>query len=165
MTRSVSGRALAAVREAAVHRLLDAGTETTSGRAGVKTRPQKSHTVKLESLPQLTEVSDLEARRPRWSQRWSHSSLQVIDPKASAGAAPSWSGVMFAATARSTSDPLDGLCMLTAVLRRCSSVRLSTAVQGDIASTKHGLAMSIAAAHQYACAVSVQTCGSSSIKR
>ena len=57
------------------------------------------------------------------------------------------------------SDPFDGQCMLTAVLRRCSSVRLSTAVQGDIASTMHGLAMSIAAAHQYACAVSVQTCG------
>ena len=104
-----------------------------------------------------------EARRPRWWQRWSHSSLQVIDPKASA--APSWSGTMSIATARSTSDPLDGLCMLTAVLRRCSSVRLSTAVQGDIASTMHGLAMSIAAAHQCAYAVSVQTCGSSSIER
>ena len=51
------------------------------------------------------------------------------------------------------------------VLRRCSSVRLSTAVQGDIASTMHGLAMSIAAAHQCAYAVSVQTCGSSSIER
>ena len=59
VTRSVSGRALAAVREAAVHRLLDAGTETTSGRAGVKTRPQNSHVVKLESSPQLTKLSDL----------------------------------------------------------------------------------------------------------
>ena len=62
-------------------------------------------------------------------------------------------------------SPLDGLCMLTAVLRRCSSVRLSTAVQGDIASTMHNLAMLIAVAHQYACAVSVKTCGSSSIKQ
>ena len=29
-------------------------------------------------------------------ERWSKSSLQVIDPKASAGAAPSWSGMMSA---------------------------------------------------------------------
>ena len=94
-------------------------------------------------------------------KRWSNSSLQVIDPKASA--APSWSGMMSATIPRSLSDPLDGQCMLTAVLRRCSSVRLSTAVQGGIASTMHDLAISIAAAHQYACAVSVQTCGSSSV--
>ena len=55
--------------------------------------------------------------------------------------------------------------MLTAVLRMCSSVRLSTAVQGEIPSTMHDLVMWIAAAHQSACAVSVQTCGSCSIKR
>ena len=95
-----------------------------------------------------------EARRPWPMKRWSNSSLQVIDPKASA--APSWSGTMSIATARSTSDPLDGLCMLTAVLRRCSSVRLSTAVQGDIASTMHDLAMLIAAAHQ--CVHAQQAC-------
>ena len=73
--------------------------------------------------------------------------------------------MMPATTPRSTSDPLDGKCMLTAVLRRCSSVRLSTAVQGDIASAMHDLAMLIAAAHQLACAASVQACGSCSIKR
>jgi hypothetical protein len=39
---------LAAVREGAVHRLLDTCTETTRGRAQVKTRPQNSHVVKLE---------------------------------------------------------------------------------------------------------------------
>ena len=55
--------------------------------------------------------------------------------------------------------------MLTAVLRMCSSVRLSTAVQGEIPSTMHDLVMWIAAAHQSACAVSMQTCGSCSIKR
>ena len=52
-------------------------------------------------------------------------------------------------TARSPSDPLDGqCCMLTAVLWRCSSVNLSTAVQDDIPSTTHDLAMLIAAIHQ-----------------
>ena len=57
--RSRSGRALGAVREAADHLLLDAGTETPRGRAGVKTRPQLTHVVKLESVPQLRKVSDL----------------------------------------------------------------------------------------------------------
>ena len=63
------------------------------------------------------------------------------------------------------SDPPDRQCMLTAVLRQCSSVRLSTAVQGDIQSTMHDLVMLIAAVHQSSCAVSVQTCGRCSIKR
>ena len=74
---------------------------------------------------------------------------------------------MSSTTARSPSDPLDGQCMLTAVLRQCStsSVRLSTAVQGDIPSTMHNLVMLIAAVHQSSCAVSVQTCGRCSIKR
>ena len=45
------------------------------------------------------------------------------------------------------------------------AARLSTAVQGDIPSTMRDLMMVIAAAHRYACAVSVQTCGSCSIKR
>ena len=57
--RSRTSAALGAVREGAVHRLLDAGTETTSGRAGVKTRPQNSHVVKLERCAKLTELSDL----------------------------------------------------------------------------------------------------------
>ena len=65
-----------------------------------------------------------------------------------------------------SSDPLDRQCMLTAVvLRQCSSVRLSTAVQGDISSTMHDLVMLIASAHQSSCAVSVRTCGRCSIKR
>ena len=81
---------------------------------------------------------------------------QPFNPKASA--APSWSGMMSSTTARSPSDPLDGQCMLTAVLRQCSSVRLSTAVQGDISSTMHDLVMLTAAAHQSSCAVSVRTC-------
>ena len=104
-----------------------------------------------------------DARQPRWSQRWSRSRLQVIDPKASA--ASSWSGMMPATTARSPSDPLDGYCMLTAVVDGSSEHRLSTAVRGDIPSTMHELAMSIAAVHRYACASSVQTRGSCSIKR
>ena len=104
-----------------------------------------------------------DARQPRWSQRWSRSRLQVIDPKPSA--APSWLGMMSATTARPPSDPLDGLCMLTAVLRWCLSVCLSTAVQSDIPSTMHEMAMLITAAHRYACATSVWTCGSCSIKR
>ena len=72
---------------------------------------------------------------------------------------------MSATTARPPSDPLDGLCMLTAVLRRCSSVRLSTAVQGEIPSTMHDLVMWIAAAHWPACAGSLETCGSYAIER
>ena len=69
-------------------------------------------------------------------------------------------------TARSPSDPLDGqCCMLTAVLWRCSSVNLSTAVQDDIPSTTHDLATTIAAANQCACVASLWTRGSSSIER
>ena len=60
-------------------------------------------------------------------KRWSNSSLQVIDPKASA--APSWSGMMSATIPRSMSDPFDGQCMLTAVLRQTLKHRLSTAVR------------------------------------
>ena len=70
-----------------------------------------------------------------------------------------------AAAARPPSDLLDGQCMLTVVLRRCSSVHLSTAVQGDTPLTMHDLAMLIAAAHQSACAGSVRICGSCSSKR
>ena len=51
--------ALGAVREAADHRLLDARTQAPRGRARVKTRPQLTHVVKLESAPQLRKVSDL----------------------------------------------------------------------------------------------------------
>ena len=114
------------------------------------------------ALPQAHKSLRSEARRPWPMKRWSNSSLQVIDPKASA--APSWSGVMLAATARSPSDPLDGQCMLTAVLRRCSSDRLSTAVQDEIPSTTSDLTMSIAAAHRPVCAASVRTRGRRAIK-
>ena len=69
-------------------------------------------------------------------------------------------------TARSPSDPLDGqCCMLTAVLWRCSSVNLSTAVQDDIPSTTHDLAMLIAAIHQPARAASVRRRSSCAIER
>ena len=55
---------------------------------------------------------------------------------------------------------LDGQCMLTAVLRRCSSDCLSTAVQDEIPLTTSDLTMSIAAAHRPAvCAASVRTRG------
>ena len=93
----------------------------------------------------------------------SNSSLQVIDPKASA--APPWSVVMSATAARLTSDLLDGQGMLTVELTVVLAARLSTAVQGDTPWTTRDLMMLIAAAHRYACAVSVQTCGSCSIKR
>ena len=46
---------------------------------------------------------------------------------------------MPATTARSPSDPLDGYCMLTAVVDGSSEHRLSTAVQDDILSTTHDL--------------------------
>ena len=59
---------------------------------------------------------------------------------------------------------LDGQCMLTAVLRRCSSDRLSTAVQDEIPSTTRDLTMSIAAVHRPVCAASVRTRGSRAIK-
>ena len=96
-------------------------------------------------------------------KRWSNSSLQVIDPKASA--APSWSGMLPATTARSPSDPLDGNCMLTAVVDGSPEHRLSTAVQDDIPSMTHDLVMKIAAAHQSRCTASVRTCGNRTIKR
>ena len=104
-----------------------------------------------------------EARRPWPMKRWSKSSLQVIDPKASA--APSWPGMMSATIPRSMSDPLDGQCMLTAVLRRCSSVRQATAVEGDTPSKVHDVTMLIDAAHRHACIASVRTQGSRAIKR
>ena len=50
---------LGVVREGAARPLLDTGTETACGYAGVKTRPQNSLVVKLESVPQLTLVTDL----------------------------------------------------------------------------------------------------------
>ena len=59
-------------------------------------------------------------------ETWSNSSLQVIDPKASA--APPWSVVMSATAARWTSDLLDGQGMLTAELTVVLAARLSTAV-------------------------------------
>ena len=96
-------------------------------------------------------------------KRWSNSSLQVIDPKASA--APSWSGMMAATIPRSMSDPFDGQCMLTAVLRRCSSVRQVTAVEGDTPSKVHDVTMLIDAAHRHACTASVRTHGSRAIKQ
>ena len=65
---------------------------------------------------------------------------------------------------RSVRRTFDGKCMLTAVVDGSSEHRLSTAVQGDIPSTMRDLMMLIAVAHRYACAVSVQTCGSCSIK-
>ena len=58
--------------------------------------------------------------------------------------------MMPAATARSPSDPLDGQCMLTAVVDVSPEHRLSTVVQDDIPSTTHDLTMLIAAAHQTA---------------
>ena len=118
---------LGVVSDAAVHRPLDTRTQATRARARVKVRPQNSHVVKLERCAKLTALSDLMLADPAPTtvvrERWSHSSLQVIDPKASA--APSWSGVMSATTARSTSDPLDGYCMLTAVVDGLSEHRLS----------------------------------------
>ena len=58
-------------------------------------------------------------------KRWSKSSLQVIDPKASA--APSWSGMMSATTARPPSDPLDGQCMQSVCSPRCPATAQATA--------------------------------------
>ena len=55
----IRSMAVGVVREAADHLLLDAGTETPRGRAGVKTRPQNSHVVKLERCAKLTDLSDL----------------------------------------------------------------------------------------------------------
>ena len=60
---------------------------------------------------------------------------------------------------------LDRQCMLTAVLRRCSSVRQVTAVEGDTPSKVHDVTMLIDAAHQHACIASVRTHGSRAIKR
>ena len=57
--RSRTSAALAAVREAADHRLLDARTQGTRARAPVKVRPQKSHGQKLERCAKLRKVSDL----------------------------------------------------------------------------------------------------------
>ena len=57
--RSRISAALAAVREAADHRLLDARTQGTRARAPVKVRPQKSHGEKLERCAKLRKVSDL----------------------------------------------------------------------------------------------------------
>ena len=57
--RSRTSAALAAVREAADHRLLDARTQGTRARAPVKVRPQKSHGEKLERCAKLRKVSDL----------------------------------------------------------------------------------------------------------
>ena len=119
--------ALGAVRDAAVHRPLDTCTQATRARARVKVRPQNSHVVKLERCAKLTDLSDL-MLADRGGERYvePQQGLQVIDPKASA--APSWSGVMSATTARSPSDPLDGQCMLRhrgaqAVLERPSEHR------------------------------------------
>ena len=115
------------------------------------------------ALPQAHKSLRSEARRPWPMKRWSNSSLQVIDPKASA--APSWSGMMAATIPRSMSDPFDGQCMLTAVLRRCSSVRQVTAVEGDTPSKVHDVTKLIDAAHRHACTASVWTHGSRAIKR
>ena len=104
-----------------------------------------------------------EARRPWPMKRWSHSSLQVIDPKASA--APSWSGMMSATIPRSMSDPFDGQCMLTAVLRRCSSVCQITRQEGGTPSSVHDMTIPIDEAHQSACTASVRTCRSCAIER
>ena len=108
-------------------------------------------------------LSELRRADRGGDRRWSNSSLQVIDPKASA--APSWSGMMAATIPRSMSDPFDGQCMLTAVLRRCSSVRQVTAVEGDTPSKVHDVTMLIDAAHRHACTASVRTHGSRAIKR
>ena len=136
---------------------------TAHGCAQLKTRPKNSHVVKLERCAKLTECLRSEARRPWPMKRWSNSSLQVIDPKASA--APSWSGMMSATIPRSMSDPFDGQCTLTAVLRRCSSVRQVTAVEGDTPSKVHDVTMLIDAAHRHACTASVRTHSSRAIKR
>ena len=91
------------------------------------------------------------------------SRLEVIDPKPSA--APSQSGKMSATIPRSLSDPLDGQCMLTAVLRWCSSVRQITRREGGTPSTVHDLTIPIDAAHQTACTASVRTRSSCAIER
>ena len=57
--RSRTSAALGVVRDAAVHRPLDTGTQATRARARVKVRPQNSHVVKLERCAKLTELSDL----------------------------------------------------------------------------------------------------------
>ena len=119
--------------------------------------------MRLGACRQIRESLRSDARQPRWSQRWSRSRLQVIDPKPSA--APSWLSMMSATTARPPSNPLDGLCMLTAVLRRCSSVRQVTAVEGHTPSKVHDVTMLIDAAHRHACTASVRTHGSRATKR
>ena len=66
--RSRTSAALGAVREGAVHRLLDTRTQATRVRAPVKVRPQNSHVVKLERCAKLTDLSDLR-RADRGGQR------------------------------------------------------------------------------------------------
>ena len=66
---------------------------------------------------------------------------------------------------RSARREVLGKCMLTAVLRRCSSVRQVTAVEGDTPSKVHDVTKLIDAAHRHACTASVWTHGSRAIKR
>ena len=74
-------------------------------------------------------------------------------PYCKASAAPSWSGMMSATTARppcaerSARRAVYAECMLTAVPSDRPSDRLSTMVPDDILSTTHDLATKIAAAH------------------
>ena len=129
----------------AVRAELNCYTKHVTAGVTVQFRSHSSKIDKIESVLASQRILRSEARQPWPMKRWSHSSLQVIDPKASA--APSWSGMMSATIPRSMSDPLDGQCMLTAVLRRCSSVRQVTAVEGDTPSKVHDVTMLIDAAH------------------
>ena len=60
--------ALGAVREGAVHRLLDGCTQGTCVRAQLKTRPQNSHVVKLERCAKLTNLADA-SRGLKWPEK------------------------------------------------------------------------------------------------
>ena len=83
-------------------------------------RSQNSKVHKNGRYRKSETVSDLTARRPRRWQRWSNSSLQVIDPKASA--VPSWSRPMSDANEGSPSHQLDGQCMQSPCSPRCLTV-------------------------------------------
>ena len=133
----------------------------------MKTRPQNSHVVKLERCAKLTNLSDLR-RADRGGQRDGATAKQ----QQPSGHRPEGfcCSIMVRHDACHYCEVAERsarrvLYARTAVVDGSSEHRLSTAVQGDIPSTMHELAMSIAAPHRYACAASVQTRGSCSIKR
>ena len=136
-----------------------------------------SNVVKLERCAKLTELSDLRCADRGVNRDGATAAFSSSTQKASAAPpAPPWSVVMSvmsatAGAARSTSDPLDGQCMLTAELTVVLGARLSTAAQGDIPSTMRDLMIiDIDCCGASVCmrskrAAGVQTFGSCSIKR